>query len=120
MPARPVPDPDQVLDVMATTRAVRRYCDEPVPEADLARIVFAATRAPSGSNAQPFRFVVLRDSDTALAAKGLIGRAARELWSAKRRSDGYDRGSGTDPARGRAAPRPRCSTSSTSSSRSRW
>ena len=105
MPARPVPDPDLVLEVMASTRAVRRYRDEPVPEGDLAWIMFAATRAPSGSNAQPFRFVVLRDSDTALAAKGLIGRASRELWSAKRRSDGYDRGSGADPGsrKGRTA-----------------
>ena len=61
---------------MATTRAVRRYGDEPVPEADLARIVFAATRAPSGSNAQPFRFVVLRDSDTALRGEA-ADRASR-------------------------------------------
>lgn len=105
MPAQPDPDADRLLEILATTRAVRRYRDEPVAEADLARIMFAATRAPSGSNAQPFRFVVLRDSDTALVAKGLIGRASRRLWSAKRESDGYDRGSGADPTsrKGRTA-----------------
>ena len=36
------------FDVVTTTRSIRRYRDEPVPEADLARILFAASRAPSG------------------------------------------------------------------------
>jgi nitroreductase len=88
---------DLVLGTIATTRAVRRYRSDPVPDADLSRILFAATRAPSGSNRQPVRFIVLRGSETALAAKGLIGAAAREIWAAKRRADGYDTGTGADP-----------------------
>jgi nitroreductase len=89
---------DLVLGTIATTRAVRRYRDEPVPDEDLSRILFAATRAPSGSNRQPVRFLVLRGSDTARAAKGLIGGAARGIWAAKRTADGYDQGSGADPS----------------------
>jgi nitroreductase len=85
-----------VLDTMATTRAVRRYRDEPVPTGDLNRILFAATRAPSGSNRQGFRFMVLRDGPRAIQAKALIGGAARDIWSAKRAADGYDSGSGAD------------------------
>lgn len=89
--------PDQIglLEGLATTRAIRRYRDEPVPAQDLRDILFAATRAPSGSNRQPFRFVVLTDSPKARAAKALIGEQARRMWQAKRRDDGYDRGSGT-------------------------
>ncbi len=84
-----------LLEGLATTRAIRRYTSEPIPDAALRDMLFAATRAPSGSNRQPFRFLVLRDSQTARAAKQLLGGAARQAWSAKRAHDGYDRGSGT-------------------------
>jgi len=63
------------------------------PEA-LRAMLFAATRAPSGSNRQPFRFVVLTDGPRAAAAKALIARGARRVWHAKRETDGYARGSG--------------------------
>lgn len=79
---------------LATTRAIRRYRDEPIPERDLRDILFAATRGPSGSNRQPFRFVMLRDGPKAREAKRLIGEQARNLWGAKRQNDGYDQGSG--------------------------
>jgi nitroreductase len=81
---------------LLTTRAIRRYADEPVPPDALRDIVFAATRAPSGSNRQPFRFVVLTSGPVADEAKRLIGAGARRFWAAKREADGYDRGSGTE------------------------
>jgi nitroreductase len=90
--------PTDPLELIATTRAIRRYTDEPVPETDLATLLFAATRAPSGSNRQPFRFVVLRDGPSARAARSLIGEASRRMWADKRAADGYDRGSGADPS----------------------
>ncbi|MEO6318529.1 MAG: nitroreductase family protein [Acidimicrobiales bacterium] len=89
-------DPISLLEGMATTRAIRRYTDEPIPDDDLASILWHATRAPSGSNRQPFRFVVLRDGPTAFEAKALLGRSFREMWAAKRGADGYEAGSGTD------------------------
>ena len=57
-------------------------------------MLFAATRAPSGSNRQPFRFVVLTDGPKALEAKRLIAEAGQRIWSNKREHDGYDAGSG--------------------------
>ncbi|MBX3705989.1 MAG: nitroreductase family protein [Pseudomonadales bacterium] len=86
-----------LLAGIASTRAIRRYRDEPVPEHVLRDILFAATRGPSGSNRQPFRFVVLTEGERADAAKRLIGVAARRLWNAKRDADQYDAGSGTRP-----------------------
>jgi nitroreductase len=83
-----------LLEGLATTRAIRRYTDEPVPDEVLRDILFAATRAPSGSNRQPFRFVVLREGPRAAQAKRLLSSAAQRLWEAKRRHDGYDAGSG--------------------------
>ena len=84
-----------LLEGIATTRAIRRYKDEPIPDDVLRDIFFAATRAPSGSNRQPFRFIVLTDSDTAVKAKELIAVGAQKLWNHKRGNDGYDENSGT-------------------------
>ena len=85
-----------LLEGLVTTRAIRRYRDEPVPDAALRDILFAATRAPSGSNRQPFRFIVLTDSEVASRAKTLIARGARSIWEGKRKTDQYDQRSGQD------------------------
>lgn len=84
------------FDVVTTTRAIRRYRPDPVAEDDLATMLYAATRAPSGSNRQPFRFLVLRDGPGGRAARTLLGESFRSMWAAKRAADGYDAGSGTD------------------------
>jgi len=86
----------ELFEAIATTRAIRRFRPDPIPEDDLATILFAASRAPSGSNRQLFRFVLLRDDETSRQAKALIGGVARAAWNAKRDHDGYDRGSGND------------------------
>lgn len=87
-----------LLEGLATTRTVRRYLDEPIPDDDLDTIMWHATRAPSGSNRQPFRFLVLRDGERAVAAKALLGRSFRRGWEKKRATDGYADGTGADPS----------------------
>jgi nitroreductase len=82
------------LEILATTRAIRRYTTDPIPDDDLAAILFAATRGPSGSNRQPFRFLVLRDGRRAARAKAILGTSFRAGWATKRAADGYDQGSG--------------------------
>ena len=81
-----------LLEGMATTRAIRRFRPDPIPDEDLTKIFFAASRAPSGSNRQPFRFVVLRDGPVATEAKALLGEAFRRGWSVKAREDSYSSG----------------------------
>src|ERR1700735_5474767 len=88
------PEEVSLYQGLLTTRAIRRYPDEPVPDDALRDILCAATRAPSGSNRQPFRFIVLTEGPVAEEAKRLIGEGARRFWAAKRESDGYDSGSG--------------------------
>jgi nitroreductase len=90
--------PIDLLTGLATTRAIRRYRDEPIPDEDLSTILWSATRAPSGSNRQPFRFVVLRDGERAQRAKALLGEAFRAGWAAKLERDGYLEGSGAGVA----------------------
>jgi nitroreductase len=81
--------PVGLLEGLATTRAIRRYTAAPIPDVDLASILWHAGRAPSGSNRQPFRFLVLRDGPNAQAAKSILGEAFRAGWAAKREGDGY-------------------------------
>jgi nitroreductase len=83
-----------LLEGLGSTRAVRRYRDEPVPDEVLRAILFGASRAPSGSNRQPFRFLVLQHGPVADEAKRLVAQGARAVWGHKRGHDGYDRGTG--------------------------
>jgi nitroreductase len=87
-----------LLDGLLTTRAIRRYTDDDVPDEAMRDILFAATRAPSGSNRQPTRYIVLRDGPRAREARRLIGESARRVWRVKHERDGYDTGSGLDTA----------------------
>ncbi|MEX2230389.1 MAG: nitroreductase family protein [Dehalococcoidia bacterium] len=64
-----------IYELMNTQRAIRRFRPDPVPDAVIERLIFAATRAPSGSNLQPWAFVIVKDarkrqvlSDALLAA----------------------------------------------------
>lgn len=85
-----------LLEGIATTRAIRRFRPDPIPEEDLSTILWHATRAPTGSNRQPTRFLALRSGPHAIEAKALLGEAFRAGWAEKRRDDGYQEGSGSD------------------------
>lgn len=52
---------DQLFDIMWTCRAMRRFKPDPIPEDVLLQLVDAALHGPSGSNAQNWRFVIMRD-----------------------------------------------------------
>ena len=85
------------LEALATTRAIRRYSDEPVANEDLNTILWHASRAPSGSNRQPFRFLAVTSGSVADEVKGVLGDSFRRGWAAKLLNDGYQTGSGADP-----------------------
>ena len=89
-----VPD---LLTGLATTRAIRRLAPDPIPDGDLSTIMWHATRAPSGTNRQPTRFIVLRGGERAVAAKALLARGFREGWADKQADAGYASGSALDP-----------------------
>lgn len=76
---------------LLTTRSIRRFKPDPVSDEDLAAILFAASRAPNGSNRNAFRFLVLRDGPTATEAKALLGDAFRRTWAAMQQHGQYER-----------------------------
>lgn len=51
------------LEAIMTTRAIRRYTDEPVTDDEIATCLRAAQQAPSGGNVQPQHYVVVTDPD---------------------------------------------------------
>jgi nitroreductase len=61
-----------IWTVMSTARTIRRFTDEPVDDATLAQCLEAATWAPSGANAQGWRFIVLRSPEQ----RAVVARAA--------------------------------------------
>ncbi len=51
-----------LFDVMYTCRAMRRLDSRPVPEDLLIKLIDAANQAPSGSNQQRARWIIVRDA----------------------------------------------------------
>jgi nitroreductase len=69
----------ETRDFFATAhsmRAHREFSDRPVGDETIARILEAATFAPSAENTQPWVFVVVRDP----VARAAIGEVTRQAW----------------------------------------
>lgn len=66
-----------LFEALYTTRAMRRTATDPVPDEVVAAMLDAAVRAPSGSNAQNWRFVTVADQET----KDRLGPVYREAWA---------------------------------------
>jgi nitroreductase len=54
-------EPKEVLDFICRRRSVRRFQKKTIPEETLTLLMRAAMAAPSGNNAQPWEFIVVRD-----------------------------------------------------------
>jgi nitroreductase len=64
---------ESTLKVIHDRRSIRDYTDEPVAERDLDLILEAARQAPSGENAQPWRFIIVRDPEARRKLGALAG-----------------------------------------------
>ena len=73
-----------VFEAMRTTRAVRKLRPDPIDDAVLARVLEAATWAPSGGNRQPWRIVVVRSPETKRALQELYAAPWRKYSEAQR------------------------------------
>lgn len=87
-------------EAMETQRAVRRLLPDPVDDAIVLRCIELALKAPTGSNAQSWEFVVVKDP----AVKARLARQYRRAWrvygavgrrAVRRRRDDQDRSSRT-------------------------
>lgn len=73
---------DDLWEAIYSQRAIRYWQDKPVPRALLERVVEAGSKAPSGSNLQPWVFMVIDDEhkrDAVSAALRGVFEAAEPL-----------------------------------------
>jgi nitroreductase len=68
-----------IYEVMQTQRAIRRWTDEPVDPEVIEKIIQAACWAPSGSNSQPWGFLVVTDD----AIRERLAAAIREMFASR-------------------------------------
>ena len=65
-----------VYEALYTTRAMRRVSEDPIPDDILKQMVDAGIRAPSGSNRQGWKFIVVTDPEI----RNQLGDLYREAW----------------------------------------
>lgn len=53
----------EFYEVVRTRRSVRSYKPDPVPDEVLKRVLEAVRIAPSGSNRQPWKFIIVKDEE---------------------------------------------------------
>jgi nitroreductase len=64
----------KLMDLIMLRQSVRRYADKPVEKEKLDRCLEAALMAPSACNAQPWKFIVVDDTE-------LVKNVAKETWN---------------------------------------
>src|SRR5688572_3373155 len=69
-----------VHEALYTTRAMRRVRPDPIPEDVQQRILDAAIRAPSGGNAQGWRFLLVDDQEVMDQLGPIYRRCLGILW----------------------------------------
>jgi nitroreductase len=74
---------DDLLDLLRTRRSVRAFGPDPLPREDIARLLEAAVLAPSASNKQPWRFLVIESRERiarmAVAVREATARIASHI-----------------------------------------
>src|SRR5436309_8817107 len=76
-PAATAPDLSMPLEeAMRTQRAIRRLKPDPIDDALVLHLIALAQKAPTGSNAQNWEFVVVKDR----AVKERLGALNRRAW----------------------------------------
>ncbi len=84
-----------LLEGMSTTRSIRRFRPDPIPDDLLRSVLEAATWAPSGSNTQNWRLLVIRDPEKRRQVGEVYRRGFFDFYPAERLA------SETDPSRQR-------------------
>jgi nitroreductase len=74
---------DATMKVIQDRRSIRDWTEEPVSEQDLAMILEAGRLAPSGENAQPWRFIIVRDAETRKNVGALAGGGSARRFTAE-------------------------------------
>lgn len=79
----PLNPAEVTMKIIQDRRSIREYSSEPVSETDLDQILEAARHAPSGENAQPWRFIVVRNGQTRQLLGAIAGGGSGRRFTAE-------------------------------------
>lgn len=72
---------ESFVQTMTTRRSIREFSTDPVPVELVEQAVLAASRAPSGANLQPWRFVHVTDPDVRQQVRAAAEAEEREFYA---------------------------------------
>ena len=75
---------DGFIKLTKQRRTIRRFKSDPVPDECIEKILEAARYAQSGGNAQPWEFIVVKDSETKKGITRLIAEGHGYNWEIER------------------------------------
>lgn len=78
-----------ILDVIRDRRSVRRFSPQPIRDKDLRKMIDAARWAPNGSQAQPWRFIIIQDRDMLARMGKMVNAKIDELPISPSIRDGW-------------------------------
>ena len=89
-----------MLRTATSRKTARRFKAEPISEEDINYILETAIQAPSGSNAQPWRFMVVSDPDKKMKIREAAEKGERAFYESisEERKKGYE-AKGLSPAK---------------------
>jgi nitroreductase len=71
------------MKIIQDRRSIRQYAEDPVSEEHLEMILETARQAPSGENAQPWRFVIVKDEATRKQLGAIAGGGSGRRFTAE-------------------------------------
>ena len=74
---------DATMKIIQDRRSIRDYTEEPVSEEHLEMILESGRQAPSGENAQPWRFVIVKDEGTRNKLGAIAGGGSGRRFTAE-------------------------------------
>lgn len=74
---------DATMKVIQDRRSIRHFTEEPVSDQDLDMILEAARQAPSGENAQPWRFIIVKDEGVRKKMGAIAGGGSGRRFTAE-------------------------------------
>lgn len=66
-----------IIEVIRERRSIRKYKADKIKEEDILQIIEAARLAPSGSNTQPWKFIIVKDEAT---KKKIVEADHKQEW----------------------------------------
>ena len=85
---KPITEP---MEVFRHQRQVRAFDPRPVPDDAILEVIEAATHGPSGSNTQPWRFIVVRSPEVKAQLSEHYEAAFKQAYGDRPPSRGQDR-----------------------------